>query len=74
MKFSAFKKTVIKEMKKMNQNGKVKLLDTAREMVCNPLYNPDYETELNAAHARTDINVPAGVDTSDNDIMNDDNF
>lgn len=71
---NSYENLVIKEMKKMNQNGKVKLLDTAREMVCNPLYNPDYETELNAAHARTDINVPAGVDTSDNDIMNDDNF
>ena len=61
-------------MKKMNQKGKVKLLDTAREMVCNPLYNPDYEIEVNAAHARTDIDIPEGIDTSDDDIMSDDNF
>lgn len=34
----------------MNQKGKVKLLDTAREMICNPLYNPNYEMEVKAAH------------------------
>lgn len=28
----------------------------------------------NAAHARTDISSPAGTDTSDDDIMDDDNF
>ena len=32
------------------------------------------DEELNAAHARTDIDVPEGEDTSDNDIMDDDNF
>lgn len=30
--------------------------------------------ELNAAHARTDVDIPEGADTSDNDIMNDENF
>lgn len=29
---------------------------------------------LNAAHARTDINIPDGIDTSENDIMGDENF
>ena len=71
---NTYENLVIIEMKKMNQKGKVKLLDTAREMVCNPLYNPDYEIEVNAAHARTDIDIPDGTDTSDNDIMDDDNF
>ena len=28
----------------------------------------------NVAHARTDVDVPEGTDTSDNDIMDDDNF
>lgn len=32
------------------------------------------DEELNAAQVRTDINVPEGTDTSDNDIMDDDNF
>lgn len=71
---NSYENLVITEMKKMNQKGKVKLLDTAREMVCNPLYNPDYEIEVNAAQARTDIDVPEGTDTSDNDIMDDENF
>jgi len=30
--------------------------------------------QLNAAHTRTDINIPEGTDTSDNDVMDDDNF
>lgn len=30
--------------------------------------------KLNAAHARTDIDIPEGVDTSDDDIMDDENF
>ena len=29
---------------------------------------------LNAAHERTDIDIPEGTDTSDNDIMDDENF
>lgn len=71
---NSYENLVIKEMGKMNQKGKVKLLDTAREMVCNPLYNPNYEVEVNAAHTRTDIDVPEGTDTSDNDIMDDEDF
>lgn len=30
--------------------------------------------EVNAAHARTDIEIPEGIDTSDDDIMDDENF
>ena len=30
--------------------------------------------EANAAHARTDIEIPEGTDTSDNDIMDDEDF
>ena len=30
--------------------------------------------QVNAAHARTDIDIPEGADTSDNDIMDDNNF
>lgn len=65
---------VVKEMKKLTKQGQKKLLDTAREMTCNPLYNPNYEIELNAAHARTDIKIPSDIDTSDEDIMNEENF
>ena len=74
IKENSYEDLVIREMTKMNQKGKVKLLDTAREMVCNPLYNPNYEAEVNAAHARTDIDAPEGADTSENDSMDDANF
>lgn len=71
IKSNSYENLVIKEMAKMNQKGKVKLLDTAREMVCNPLYNHNYAAEVNAAHARTDIDIPEGVDTSDDDVFDD---
>lgn len=71
---NSYENLVVKEMQKMSQKGKVKLLNTAREMVCSPLYNPNYEIELNAAHTRTDIDIPKDKDTSDNDIMDDENF
>ena len=32
------------------------------------------DAELNAAHTRTDIDIPEGTDTSDDDIMDDENF
>lgn len=39
------------------------------------VYNQSYKVStLNAAHARTDIDIPNDVDTSDDDIMDDENF
>lgn len=32
------------------------------------------EYGINAAHGRTDINIPAGTDTTEDDIMDDENF
>lgn len=37
-------------------------------------YYPPDTPELNAAHTRTDIDIPDNVDTSENDIMDDENF
>lgn len=74
IKNSGYENLVIKEMSKMNQKGKVKLLGTAREMVCNPLYNPNYKVELNAAHARTDIEPTENMQKHDDDIMDDEDF
>lgn len=48
--------------------------DVPKEMNCNPLYNSNYMIELNAAHMRTDIEIPEGVDISEDDIMDDENF
>lgn len=69
---NSYENLVIKEMGKLNQKGKVRLLDTAREMTCNPLYNKNYQLELNAAHARTDIKVTKEMRQHDDDLMKDD--
>lgn len=34
----------------------------------------DKDLQVNAAHARTDIDIPEDADTSEDDIMDDDNF
>lgn len=73
-KANTYEALVVKEMQKMNKTGKVKLLDTARDMNCSPLYNDDYEIELKAAHERTDIEVTDEMRRHDDDIMSDDNF
>ena len=39
-----------------------------------PLVKETHEYTLNAAHERTDIEIPEDADTSENDIMDDDNF
>ena len=38
------------------------------------LQQMETDVQLNAAQARTDIDVPEGTDTSDDDIMNDKDF
>lgn len=65
---------LITEYRKLNNMGKVKILQTVQEMNCSPLYNDNYQEELKAAHPRTDIDIPTLSDTSDDDIMNDENF
>lgn len=62
------------EAEKMNARGKIKLLNTAREMNCNPLYNDNYQIELAAAHARTDGEYSEEDTQHDLDIMTDENF
>lgn len=62
------------EANKMNARGKIKLLNTAREMNCNPLYNDNYQIELAAAHHRTDVEYSEEEVKSDLDMMSDDNF
>lgn len=63
---------IIAESRKLNHSGKLKLLNTAKEMTFSPLYNPNYQTELAAAHERTDIEVTEEDRLKDDDIMEDD--
>lgn len=70
---SSYENKLISEIQNLNDNGKIKLIDTAREMACNPLYNDNYLQAV-AAHERTDIEVTADMIKHDDDIMDDDNF
>lgn len=64
--------SLITEFRKLNPRGQNRLLETAREMNCNPLYNSNYQIELNAAHERTDIEVTEEMQKHDDAIMDDD--
>lgn len=63
--------SLVEEARKMNQYGRTKLLETAKEMNCNPLYNNDYLQAV-AAHERTDIETTDEMRKHDDDIMDDD--
>lgn len=65
---------LIIEYRKLNNTGKKKLISTAREMSCSPLYNDNYQIELAAAHERTDIEVTDEMRKHDDDVMDDENF
>ena len=66
--------TLISEYRKLNNTGKKKLISTAREMNCSPLYNDNYQAELAAAHERTNIKVTDEMRKIDDGIMDDENF
>lgn len=63
---------LIEKYRDLDDHGK-EMVDfvLAKEYVRSIKYNDQL---LNAAHQRTDIDIPEGVDTSDDDIMDDDNF
>lgn len=65
---------IIIETNKLNNRGRERILRYAKELICNPLFNCNYKTELNAAHERTDVDVTNDMKKHDDDIMNDDNF
>lgn len=56
----------------LNETGKMEALKRVEELTEIPRYSS--ELLLNAAHARTDIDIPEDADTSEDDIMDDDNF
>ena len=59
----------------LNETGLKKIMDYGADLSSVPMYQKNYsDTVLNAAHARTDVVSPEGTDTSDDDIMDDDNF
>lgn len=60
--------TIIDNAEKLDNDGKKSLLDYSYFLLDKATPN------LNAAHARTDIDIPEGANTSEDDIMDDDNF
>ncbi len=61
----------------LNDIGKHEATKRVEELTYIPQYvkenNEDY-LKVNAAHARTDIDIPEDVDISEDDIMDDENF
>lgn len=58
--------------RKLNEYGQKKLLDNVEDLLEIEKYTS--APILNAAHERTDIDIPENVDTTDDDIMDDENF
>lgn len=77
-------KDIIKKYRDLDEHGK-EMVDFALNKECerskalakqqerNIVEMPSH-LEVNAAHARTDIDMPEGADISDDDIMDDENF
>lgn len=63
---------IIDNSEKLNNDGKKSLLDYSNVLLGNPSFS--LETQVNAAHARTDMDIPEGTDTSENDVMDDEDF
>ena len=55
---------LISEYRKLNNMGKLKVLQLVQEMTCSPLYNNKYLEELKSVSSHSDINI---IDFSDND-------
>lgn len=70
---------LLETFKLLNSSGKEKVVDYATDLsnmtsYTTNTYSSDKSIELNAANKRTDVVAPEGTDTSDNDIMDDENF
>ena len=63
---------IIDYYNQLNAFGKKEATKRVEELTHFPQYTESQI--LNAAHERTDINIPTDIDTSDNDIMDDENF
>ncbi|HJA31780.1 MAG TPA: helix-turn-helix domain-containing protein [Candidatus Eisenbergiella pullicola] len=65
-------KELLEVYKQLSDENRNKTLQYSKGLLS--VQQMDTELQLNAAHARTDIEIPEGVDTSDDDIMDDENF
>lgn len=70
--FSPYEKAHFKSYLHLLEINRKKVDDYTNQLLS--LQQMETDVQLNAAQARTDIDVPEGTDTSDNDVMDDDNF
>lgn len=69
---------LLSDYRLLNGAGQLEAVKRVEELTEIPRYTepdqPHRNEQLNAAHKRTDIEIPDGVDTSENDIMDDKDF
>ena len=70
--FSPYEKPHFKSYLHLLEINRKKVDDYTNQLLS--LQQMETDVQLNAAQARTDIDVPEGTDTSDDDIMNDKDF
>ena len=70
--FSPYEKAHFKSYLQLLEINRKKVDDYTNQLLS--LQQMETDVQLNAAQARTDIDVPEGTDTSDDDIMNDKDF
>lgn len=70
--FSPYEKAHFKSYLHLLEINRKKVDDYTNQLLS--LQQMETDVQLNAAQARTDIDVPGGTDTSDDDIMNDKDF
>ncbi len=70
--FSPYEKAHFKSYLHLLELNRKKVDDYTNQLLS--LQQMETDVQLNAAQARTDIDVPEGTDTSDDDIMNDKDF
>lgn len=76
-------KELLNKYNALNQNGQKEAQKRVAELSMIPAYALNAKItnfantpvpQVNAAHQRTDIEIPGNIDSSDNDIMDDENF
>ena len=63
---------IIENVEHLNNDNRKRLFEYSQNLLSNQRMEEALQTD--AAQARTDIDVPEGTDTSDNDIMDDKDF
>lgn len=69
-----YERKMLNTFSRLTNDNKEKAISYTENLYNIQQLDTEQETLLNAAHGRTDINIPEGIDTSDDDVMDDENF